>query len=352
MSQDTMTPIERYEAVLNKNSVDRIPVTPLTQTGTVDLMKASGAYWPEAQIEPDKIVKLAWAAYEFAGLEGVRAPFYIYAEAVACGATLTKWKKNNHPVLEKPAVASLEDIDKLEVPDPEKDGHMPAFLKVAETLAPMCEREKIPLIMTVIAPMTLALNAGMTDTMSSMVWFKQNPEEMEKLMKKCLEIGVVYAEALVDRGVHTIFYNGALDASVRPVDYEGMPLKYNSEGVKKLKELGTYVVYHSCMDIKPVFPLLPKLGAHAISLSQEMDMKEAREIAGEDVIIAGNVSPTFTLIKRGPKEVIEESKYCIDNGTDILCPGCGFGPKTPLENMKAMVEAGKTYGHNARFARK
>jgi [methyl-Co(III) methanol-specific corrinoid protein]:coenzyme M methyltransferase len=122
--------------------------------------------------------------------------------------------------------------------------------------------------------------------------------------------------------------------------------------VKRIKELGAYVVYHSCMDIKPVLPLLPKLEAHAISLSQEMDMKEAREMVSDDVIIAGNVSPTFTLIKRGPKEVIEECKYCIDNGTDILCPGCGFGPKTPLENMKAMVEAGKTYGHNARLAKK
>ncbi|VUT28187.1 MAG: methylcobamide:CoM methyltransferase [Candidatus Syntrophoarchaeum sp. GoM_oil] len=315
-------------------------------------MEACGAYWPEAHTDPDKIAKLAWAAYEFAGLEGVRAPFYIYAEAVACGATLTKWKKNNQPVLEKPAISTLEDIDKLEIPDPKRDGHMPAILKAVEILAPKCEKENLPLILTVIAPMTLSLNAGLTDTMYSMIWFKKNPAEMEKLMQKCLEIGVVYAEALVDRGVHTIFYNGALDASISPKDYEGVPLKYNVEGVRRIKELGAYVVYHSCMDIKPVFPLLPKLNAHAISLSQEMDMKEAREIAGEDVIIAGNVSPTFTLIKRGPKEVIAEAKYCIDNGTDILCPGCGYGPKTPLENMKAMVEAGKTYGHNARLARK
>lgn len=347
-----MTPVERFHAVMEKNPVDRIPVTPLTQTGTVDLMEASGAHWPEAHKDPEKMAKLGWAAYEIAGLEGVRIPFYIYAESQACGAELTKWKKDNQPVLKKAAVSSLEDIDRLEIPDPERDGLMPQILEATRILASRCSVEKIPLILTVIAPTALTLNAGMTDLMYSVLWFKRNPEEIEKLMKKCLEIGVVYAEALIDAGADTILYNGAFDAGVAPADYEKMPLKYNREGVKKLKELGAYVVYHSCMDIKGVFPHLLKLDAHAISLSQEMDMKDARAIAGEDTIIAGNIDPTYTLIKKSPEDVIEACKYCIDAGSDVLCPGCGWGPKTPLINMKAMVKAGKEYGQNARLAKK
>ncbi|RJS73071.1 MAG: hypothetical protein CW694_01435 [Candidatus Syntrophoarchaeum sp. WYZ-LMO15] len=349
---DEMRPIERFHAVMEKNPVDRIPVAPVTQTGTVDLMEASGAYWPEAHKDAEKMVKLGWAAYEVAGLEGVRIPFYIYAEAEACGAELTKWKKDNHPVLKKAAVSTLEDIDRLEVPDPHRDGRMPQILEATRILAPRCRKEKIPLILTVIGPTALSLNAGMTDSMYSMVWFKRNPEEMEKLMRKCLEIGLVYAEALIDAGADTILYNGAFDAGIAPADYEKMPLRYNREGVRKIKELGAYVIYHSCMDIRRVFPHLLKLEAHAISLSQEMDMAEARAIAGEDTVLAGNVDPTYTLIKKSPEEVIEECKYCIDAGSDILCPGCGFGPKTPLENMKAMVEAGKKYGHNARLAKR
>jgi uroporphyrinogen-III decarboxylase len=78
----------------------------------------------------------------------------------------------------------------------------------------------------------------MTDLMYSVLWFKRNPEEIERLMKKCLEIGVVYAGALIDAG------------------------------------------------------------------------------------------------------------------SNVLCPGCGWGPKTPLINMKAMVAAGKEYGQNARLAKK
>ncbi|RJS73269.1 MAG: MtaA/CmuA family methyltransferase [Candidatus Syntrophoarchaeum sp. WYZ-LMO15] len=352
LMSDEMSPRERFYASLEQNPVDRVSLASPTQTGIVDLMDLCGAAFPDAIREGEKMAKLAWAAHEYAGIESVRIQFTVLTEGEAMGAVLGKWKKKNQPVAEKPAVVTLEDIDRLKVPDPKRDGRMPEILKAARILAPRCEKEKLPLIATVITPLGLTLDAGVTDPMTSMLWFKREPEAVEKLMKIGYETGIVWAEALIDAGVDTIFLNGALDASITPDEYRDRVFPIHQRTISKIKEMGAYVVYHCCMDARPVLPQLVNLGVHAISVSELVDMKEAREIAGDKVALCGNVDPTYTLIKEPPEKVKEAARYCIDAGTDVLCPGCGYGPKTPLENMKALVEAGREYGHNARLARK
>jgi len=83
-----------------------------------------------------------------------------------------------------------------------------------------------------------------------------------------------------------------------------------------------------------------------MSLDQKVDLGYAREVMGEKICIIGNVSPTH-LAYNSPDEIREESKNCIEkageNGSFILCSGCGVGIGTPPENVKAMVEIAKNY---------
>jgi [methyl-Co(III) methanol-specific corrinoid protein]:coenzyme M methyltransferase len=46
----------------------------------------------------------------------------------------------------------------------------------------------------------------------------------------------------------------------------------------------------------------------------------------------------------GPIDKIkEECKKALTEGVDVLAPGCGIAPMTPLSNIKAMVEARNEY---------
>jgi [methyl-Co(III) methanol-specific corrinoid protein]:coenzyme M methyltransferase len=45
-----------------------------------------------------------------------------------------------------------------------------------------------------------------------------------------------------------------------------------------------------------------------------------------------------------PADVAAETRACIEAGTDVVAPGCGFALETPFENMKAMVEMTRTHG--------
>lgn len=53
----------------------------------------------------------------------------------------------------------------------------------------------------------------------------------------------------------------------------------------------------------------------------------------------GNVSPSRTLLFGTPVTVKAEAKQCLSDGVDILAPGCGIAPRTPLVNIRDLVEA-------------
>ncbi|VUT27499.1 MAG: methylcobamide:CoM methyltransferase [Candidatus Syntrophoarchaeum sp. GoM_oil] len=349
MAQE-MNPKERFYAALDRNPVDRIPITGVTQTGITDLMDVCGAEWPEAHSDPEKMAKLAWAAHEIGGLESVRIPFDVYTEAEAAGTELYKWKRGIQPMIKKALITKKEDLDKLQIIDPHKDGRLPQVMKAAEILSKKCEKDNLPLIAHVGAPFG-AVMVGYSDMQFIMMFMIQEPDAFKPLVDTALDISVAYAEAFIDAGVDTIFFNEAPAFAISPKQYEEFALPKTQEAIKKIKKLGARVVYHICGDTRNKLHLMAKTGADGISIGQEVPMAEAREMFGENITICGNVNPIFTLIKKGPEEVMAESKQCIDDGTDVLCPGCGWGPNTPLENMKALVAAGKKYGKNARLAR-
>jgi [methyl-Co(III) methanol-specific corrinoid protein]:coenzyme M methyltransferase len=78
-------------------------------------------------------------------------------------------------------------------------------------------------------------------------------------------------------------------------------------------------------------------------VAETVDIAKIKPIVGE-VKILGNVSSKTTLTQGSPKEVKSEVKKAIEGGADLIEPSCGIPPETPTANIKAMVEAVKTYG--------
>ena len=344
---------ERVFAALNCIGVDRVPVAGITQTGIVELMDLCETPWPDAHKDPEKMAKLAWAAHEIAGLESARVPFDIYYLQETMGCKLYKWEKVTQPMVMKPAIKNPEDIDKLTVPDPHKDGRLPVIIKAIEILKPKCDEAKVPLIVHLLSSFASCLALGLPDIIPIMRVIKDQPELFEKALKISEEATTELGKAFIEAGAEIIFWNEGTASLISTEDYKRMGLSpENLNPISKFKEMGAYVIMHSCGDPRHNLSLMAKTGVHGISIGQDLKISEARELVGEKVALCGNVDPTYTLIRKKPEEVIEEAKRCIEEGTDLLCPGCGFGPKTPLANMKALVEAGKKYGYLGRLARR
>jgi len=89
------SPKKRLISVLQGRPIDKIPCLSITQTGTVELMDATGSAWPAAHSDPEKMATLALAAHKFTGLEAVRYPYCLTVLAEIMGCNVRMGHKRN-----------------------------------------------------------------------------------------------------------------------------------------------------------------------------------------------------------------------------------------------------------------
>ena len=332
-----MSDKERFEAALRMEGVDRISLACPLQTGTVALMDASGACWPEAHRDPETMAKLALAAHEIAGLESVRVPYHNDYEAEAMGCVIGEWTRDMQPLKVHFAVNTFEDIDYLRVPDPKNDAEMPFVLKAVSILSQKVGR-RLPVIAAICAPFELAvrlrsLQATLNDLM-------EYPNQLRKLLKKCVETEIEYGRALTEAGASAItLADGISSCLVDPEFgtkyYMEFSQPYEQEVIAKLN---TLTILHICSDATSILNEMGETGASGLSIDSPVDVLKAKKVLGKRAAIVGNVNSLRTLGTSTVEKVKKEAKEALTMGVDVLSPGCGFSPRTPLVNMKALKE--------------
>jgi [methyl-Co(III) methanol-specific corrinoid protein]:coenzyme M methyltransferase len=85
-------------------------------------------------------------------------------------------------------------------------------------------------------------------------------------------------------------------------------------------------------------------GFEGLSVEEKIgSAKKAKEILGGRARLVGNISSPFTLLPGPVDKIKAEAKQAIADGVDVLAPGCGIAPMTPVSHIKAMVEARNEY---------
>lgn len=324
---------------LHGNPVRRIPALSVTQTGTVELMDMTGAAWPEAHYDPEKMAALALAGHEIAGLEAIRYPYCLTVLAEIMGCDVRMGTKDIQPsVLSHPFLKGPEN---LRLPENllEK-GRIPTVLKATEILADTTgnkvERE-IPLIAGMEGPLTVFTHIA--EVKNCLIWALKKPDYFNTFMETCTELCIEYANALFDHGADAL---SMPDGGI--VGSRMMPPFVLEDSVKPFykrlcKKVDGPVILHICGDVGDSLRTLSECGFEAISIEEKVSLKAAKEAIGNRAGLIGNVSPSRTLLFGTPDAVKAEAKQCLSAGVDILAPGCGIAPRTPLVNIRALVEA-------------
>ena len=333
-----MNPRDRVLNALTGKSVDRIPVTAVTQTGTVEFMEATGARWPEAHSNPELMVKLALAAYELAGLETARIPFGLTVLADALGAEVNMGTIDRQPsVREHPYSSGLSEF---KIPENLLElKRIPVVLEAVHLL-----KEKVggslPVIVGFEGPATLAGHLMGIERMA--IWTRKKPVEVKRALEAATEVNVRYAEALVKAGADVLVPCDPSASSdlFNPKDFEAMIKPFLA---RLAEEIRAVKVLHICGKVTPIVRAMAETGYDSLSIEEKVNMKEAKRLAGDLATIVGNISPAKTLLLGTPQEVKKESVQAINDGADALAPGCGLAPRTPIANLKAMVEAALKY---------
>lgn len=305
-------------------------------------MKACGAYWPYANNNPIQMATLSMAAHTHAGIESVRVPFDVSVDATAFGALTGKESMDRQPAIIKAPITDPEILKDVSIPNPITDGRAPVVIDAVRILA--SELKTVPIICAIVGPFTLA--GQLRGSQEAITEVAMRPEFIKGILEVATQWDIAYSKAAIEAGADIISIIDSTSGGdvLGPSQYSEFAQPYQKRVVDSIRGMDGYSILHICGKTTKNMPMIIETGANGISVDQQMDIGWVKQQANGKAAVIGNVSPTSTLLFKKPKDVIAESKKCIDAGTDILSPGCGFASETPLENMKALVEAAHLYG--------
>lgn len=326
---------------MDLKAVDRVPCACPLQTATIDLMKMSGAFWPEAHVNPAAMAKLAKAARDIAGIESIRVPFEVSVDASAFGAPTDERRLIRQPLVLSRMVRTQEDLFNTKVPEPRTDGRVP---KVLEALTQLSHQvSDTPIICGVVGPFQLACQ--LRGEQPFVQDLHGSPDFARALLNITTEWGIRFSLAALESGADAIcIIDGTATADMLTRDmYDRFSWAYERRIAKAIRGQNGFSILHICGDTIGNLELMVATDVDGISVDHRVPISLVKKFCHGRTAVIGNVSPTTTLNTGTPLEVAKETLSCLEAGTDVVAPGCGFAPETPLENMKAMVRVTRSY---------
>ena len=172
-----MNCVDRFLRVLNGQPVDRAPAVGVTSVVTVDLMRQVGTRWPDAHHEPEQMARAGASAHVVCGLESVKVPFDMTAEAGALGAEIDYGGEATLPKIRTPPFSEPDELTFES--DLLTRGRFPVVLE-AIRMARRKYGDSVPVIASMLGPFTLSGCLFGVETL--LVWMIEEPEKVQAAM--------------------------------------------------------------------------------------------------------------------------------------------------------------------------
>lgn len=284
----------------------------------------------------EQMAILGSSLHELAGLECARIPFGLTVEAQSMGAEVNLGNNERTPEV---TGTPFESADDIEAPDDFlENGRIPVVLEAIDILKE--KYEDLPIIVGITGPFTLT--GHLLGIENVVRYMKTDPDEIEIAMENCLDASMDYIESIQKHDADVICVNEPT-ASPELID----PLQFKSMIKPNLEDLADFIdvqkVLHICGSTQPIISDMSSVGFDGISIEEAVDIPKAKESIEDECVIVGNISTSKTLLSGTPEDVKEDVKKVLSEDIDIIAPSCGLAPKTPLANVKALVEARNEY---------
>ena len=335
-----MNSYERVMACFEGKRPDRVPIVPMVREWCC---KQAGIRFIDTMSNVEKHVYSQYYCAKRFGFDVVTDVQGIHAESEAMGSVL-KYGENYPPMVVEHAIKNYqEDLPKLRLPNPYKDGRLPLLLEGTRRLKELCGGE-IPVMGYVQCPFRHAAMLRSAENLMRDTF--KDKENARKLLEIATDSQIVWGTAVAQAGADIIFFSDPTSSgdAVSPKTYREWGLPYSQRVVSALKKTGVKILMHVCGGTSDRLELLAATGVDGLSLDAKVDFGFARETLGPDYLLMGNVEPTSPLTLGRPETVYEHSKRVIEqagrDGHFFLSGGCLISEEAPVENVEAMVRAG------------
>lgn len=325
-----------------------VPRTP------VWFMRQAGRYLPEYRTvrakadfltlckTPDLAAEVTVQPVDLIGVDAAIIFSDILVIPEAMGMELLVEENKGGPKFPSP-LRSRDAIEKLKQPEPLKDLKyvMDALRVTKHTL-----NGRVPLIGFSGAPWTLATymveGQGSKNFRYIKEWMFTKPEDIHLLLDKLTDAVTAYLKAQIESGAQAVQIFDTWGGILSRDDFREFSLPYISRIVAAVRQSGVPVIVF-CKDCGQALDEITATGADVVGVDWTTDMRTAREIVAGRAAIQGNMDP---LMLYAPKPRIEQAvssilqKFGHGNG-HIFNLGHGILPDTPVENVRAFVDAVK-----------
>jgi [methyl-Co(III) methanol-specific corrinoid protein]:coenzyme M methyltransferase len=331
---------ERFLNALRRQPVDRTPVAAVATGITVQMMEQSGIYWPEAHKDVDQLAGLAESIHQYTDIECIKLPFCMTVEVEALGATINYRTRDTLPT-------EIDHIcnhpDELVIPGDFFDrGRVPVVLKAISKLRRKYDDE-IAIVTSIVGPFSLA--EKLFGFNNFLTWIIDRPEWIHQAMAKLTPLAIRYAQAQVQAGADAVILGeaGCSGDLISPNTYRDFIAPYHRQ---LCPGIAAPTIMHICGKSTRHTQYIAETGATAYNFDEGVDIHVAQKYMRGKVAVTGSVPTVKVLLNGKPDDVYQSAMNCLENGVEVLTPGCAMAPHTPLENIAAMTRAAHDWAHS------
>jgi uroporphyrinogen decarboxylase len=321
-----------------------------TDVTPVWFMRQAGRYMPEYRALRAKHTLLEICKTPELALEVTLQPLKFGMDAAILFADILlplepmgapfEFAKGEGPVIHAP-VRDRAAIDRLRIfPIEEGLGYVLDALR-------LIRREldgKTPLIGFAGAPFTIAsylVEGGKSSDYrltKQMMW--SEPESWSLLMGKISEVVRLYLRAQVEAGAQAVQLFDSWVGSLSPVDYREHVFPHVQGILRDLETTGVPVI-HFGTNTATLLEAQREAGGTVIGVDWRIPLDQAWRRIGHDRAVQGNLDP---LLLCAPREVAERRARAViaeagGRPGHIFNLGHGIIPETPVDNVKAVIDA-------------
>ena len=322
-------------ALFNGRKGDRPPVGNPTSVVCHDLMDQAGVSFPDAHIDANAMADLALAGHEILGFDTVMPEYSVQQEAAALGCTMD-WGDRDR----MPDNKDFPNADFSDVRVPENILEKPSMKVVLDALSILRKHVggKVAIIGKVMGPWTLSYHMAGTQNFLLQIGMGET-ESIKKMLRQLMPVTVAFARAQFEAGADiVVLADHATGDLVGPYHYEELLLPVHQEITGQIEGP---LILHVCGDCSDRLELFAASGVDAYHFEWQVDAKTAVDKVGNLISLVGNINNPKTLYQGTPDDVYQQVRYSIAAGVNIIGPECAIPLATPIENLKAIVEAAR-----------
>jgi MtaA/CmuA family methyltransferase len=327
-----MAPKVRFLTALLGGRADRVPVGNVVSVATVDLMALTGARFPRAHLDAAEMARLAAAGHEILGYDTIMPVFSVVQEAAALGCEIN-W---GDPEMMPGAISHPFAGD---APLRIAAGWMqsPSIQVVLDALSLLRRQygDRVVIVGKAMGPWSLSYHMmGIEEFLISTI---TDPGRARRSLEVLTEVTIAFARAQAQAGADIIcLADHATGGMVSPRMYRDMLMPIHRRIVAAV---GCPIVLHCCGDTTDRLEYFAQAGFACYHFESKVSLSTAVAAAAGRMTLMGNINNPELLLSATPDQVVAACREVLAAGVQILAPECAVPLRTPIANLKALVEA-------------